>query len=108
MTPAEGTVADYQFGTRLDFGLSGSGIQYFGAGWHVPELDFTWTEAVHASLTFNLPASKDDLVLEFAANGYINSKIRFQNVTIEINGIEICRIPISKSTHSRFCYQNPS
>jgi len=91
----EDAETNYQFNERLDFGLSGKGQHYLGSGWHVAEPAFTWTDAVHAFLNFNLPASDTDLGLEFTATGYLNSKIRYQNVFVDINGTECCRIPIS-------------
>jgi hypothetical protein len=87
---------DYQFGESVQFGLGGKGLQHLGSGWHVAELTFSWTEGVYAFLHFGLPLTNGDLMLEFTANGYINSQILFQDVTIEINGIPCCRIPVSK------------
>jgi hypothetical protein len=90
------TARDYQFGERLDFGSNGKGHQYLGTGWHVAEAAFTWSDSLHASLHFCLPVSKADLLLEITASGYTNSKINHQDVIIEINGIECCRLAISK------------
>jgi hypothetical protein len=92
----EDALTDCQFGELLDFGLNGKGQRHLGAGWHVAESAFTWTDALHASLHFNPPPSKGNLILEFTANGYTNSKIRYQHVIIEINGNPCCHIPISE------------
>ncbi len=92
----ENAATDYQFGERLDFGLNGNGRKHLGIGWHVSETAFTWTDALHAFLHFSPPVSKGDMILEFTAGGYTNSKIKHQDVTVTINGIQCGRVPISE------------
>ena len=94
VSPAEAATG-CQFGELLDFGANGKGRRHLGAGWHVSESGFTWTAASHAVLHFALPSPARNLALEFTANGYINSRILYQDVVIEINGIPCCRLAIS-------------
>ena len=94
-TPTKINAAEYRPEELIFFGLSGKGKRYQGPGWHLGEPLFTWSEAEQASLHFQLPTLKGDLMLEFTANGYINRKIGHQDVVIEINGIPHGTTPVS-------------
>jgi len=94
--PAQPVATDYHFDEVLFFGSSGKGQRHLGPGWHGAEPLFTWTEDLHAFLHLSLPPTGGDLTLEFKATGYINSKLFYQDVLLEVNGILCGRLQMGR------------
>ena len=93
--PAESTLAPYEWGKVLNFGVRGNATTYCKSGWSEPEAGLIWTNSANSRLSFAVtpPTADVTLVLNcapFVAKGVVDQQelhlyvnfLRIQYLTI--------------------------
>lgn len=75
----ENSLASYEWGKVINFGIRGNAGAYCASGWSEPEPGLVWTNSINSRLSFSItpPTSNITLVLNcspFIARGIVNQQ----------------------------------
>ena len=95
--PALASPPSRQFPVAIDlgFGRDGGATHLLGAGWALPEPNFTWSEGDHSTLRLDRPTQERDYTLLLIVRAFVwEAVLPFQRVKVAVNGRDVGGVEI--------------
>ena len=82
----------------LDLTQGGNAIPYLGEGWSAAERDFTWTDGLQSTVTFDAPSGTGNYALRVTAGPFLHlPEVTRQVMQVLINDVWVGRITLTDS-----------
>lgn len=83
-------INEYDWGTRLRFGLAHEGVAYLTSGWSTTSTNYSWNDGVSAEIVFGIRPPARDVELRIAMFAYIvPGKVDRQRIRLRANGVSL-------------------